>query len=639
MDIGKSHVLVWRTVAQAAILASVCKTRQVKYFSAKRVVEALVTLVAMAVLVPAVCAQSLAPLEYTVRFPSPSNHYAEIEMVVPTDGQSTVELMMAVWTPGSYLVREYAQHVEAVTAVTPDGRTLAVEKSRKNRWRVESPGLDRFTVNYRVYCRDMSVRTNWVESDFAMLNGAPTFLTIADSQPRPHDIRLELAPGWTESVTGLPGGERGLSHTYRAADFDTLVDSPIVLGNPATYEFAVEGVRHKLVNIGEGGIWDGSMSAAHIEDIVREGYETWRFFPYERFLFINMLTEAGGGLEHKNSTLLMGSRWTTRDRRRYLRWLETASHELFHAWNVKQLRPIALGPFDYEQEALTPSLWMVEGLTSYYGMLMVHRAGISTREEFFDSLSGNIEELQTTPGRLSQSAAESSFDAWIKYYRRNENSLNSSISYYTKGAVIGFLLDARIRQATQGRRSLDDAMRNAYEQYSDDQGFRPEEFEAVAAEVAGIELLNWFDRAVRSTDELDYEDALGWYGLAFKADEREDVPAWVGLNTRIDRTGRLIVTRVPRETPGYDAGFNVDDEIVGIDEYRVNSEDWSQRLGLYKPGDTVRVLVARREQLMELEVQLGEEPADEWKLVPVEEASAEQNRNLDAWLGSGRDVP
>ena len=538
----------------------------------------------MAIWVAGVGAQTLAPLEYTVRFPSPSSHYAEIEVVVPTDGQSTVELMMAVWTPGSYLVREYAQHVESVTAVTSDGRTLAIEKSRKNRWRVESPGLDQFTVNYRVYCRDMSVRTNWVESDFAMLNGAPTFLTVADSQPRPHDIRLELAPGWTESVTGLPPGEGGLNHTYRAADFDTLVDSPIVLGNPATYAFAVEGIQHKLVNIGEGGIWDGSMSATHIENIVREGYETWGFFPYERFLFINMLTEAGGGLEHKNSTLLMGSRWTTRDRRRYLRWLETASHELFHAWNVKQLRPIALGPFDYEQEVLTPSLWMVEGLTSYYGTLMVHRAGISTREEFFDSLSENIEELQTTPGRLSQSAAESSFDAWIKYYRRNENSLNSSISYYTKGAVIGFLLDARIRQATQGRRSLDDAMRNAYEQYSDDQGFRPEEFEAIAAEVAGIELLNWFDRAVRSTDELDYEEALGWYGLAFKADEREDVPAWVGLNTRIDRTGRLIVTRVPRETPGYDAGFNVDDEIVGIDEYRVNPEDWSQRLGLYKPG-------------------------------------------------------
>ena len=248
-----------------------CKTRQVKYLTGKGTVEVLVTFLAMTMWVPAVGAQSLAPLEYTVRFPSPSNHYAEIEMVVPTDGQSTVELMMAVWTPGSYLVREYAQHVEAVTAVTPDGRTLAVEKSRKNRWRVESPGIDRFTVNYRVYCRDMSVRTNWVESDFAMLNGAPTFLTIADSQPRPHDIRLELAPGWTESVTGLPRGERGLSHTYRASDFDTLVDSPIVLGNPATYEFAVEGVQHQLVNIGEGGIWDGSMSAAHIEDIVREG--------------------------------------------------------------------------------------------------------------------------------------------------------------------------------------------------------------------------------------------------------------------------------------------------------------------------------------------------------------------------------
>ena len=467
-------------------------------------------------------------------------------------------------------------------------------------------------MTYRVYCREMSVRTNWVEADFAMLNGASTFLTPADAAPRPHDIRIELAPGWTESVTALPPAPDGRPHSYRAADFDTLVDSPILTGNPATYAFTVEGTPHALVNVGEGGVWDGPTAAADVERIVREQHRTWGFFPYERYLFLNMLVEASGGLEHRNSTLLMTSRWITRDRRRYLRWLGTVSHELFHAWNVKQLRPAALGPFDYEREAFTPSLWMVEGLTSYYGPLAVHRAGISTREEFLEALSGQIEALQTTPGRLVQPVVDASYDAWIKYYRRNENSPNTTISYYTKGAVIGFLLDARVREATGGQRSLDDVLKAAYARYSGERGFRPGEFEAVASAVAGVDLGGWFDRAVRSTDELDYGPALAWYGLEFAPDARGDedapAPAWLGLGTRVDR-GRLLVAGVRRGTPGYEAGFNVGDEILAIGDYRVGPEAWRQRLDLYRAGDAVTILVARRERLMRLDARFGEPPA------------------------------
>ena len=578
-------------------------------------------------------AQSLDPISYTVRFPAPATHYAEVEAVVPADGREAIELMMAAWTPGSYLIREYARQVEAVRAAGSDGETLAVVKSNKNRWRIETAGADRVAVTYRVYCREMSVRTNWVEADFAMLNGASTFLTLADAVPRRHDVRIELPAGWSESVTALPPAPDGRPHSYRAADFDTLVDSPIVAGNPATYAFAVEGTPHALVNLGEGGVWDGPTAAADIERIVREQHRTWGFFPYEHYLFLNLLVEAGGGLEHKDSTLLMTSRWTTRDRRRYLRWLGTASHELFHAWNVKQLRPATLGPFDYEREAFTPSLWMVEGLTSYYGPLLVHRAGISTREEFLEALSGQIETLQTTPGRLVQSVAEASYDAWIKFYRPNENSRNTTISYYTKGAVIGFLLDAQVREATDGRRSLDDVMKTAYARYSGDRGFRPGEFEAVASEVAGVDLRNWFDRAIRSTDELDYEPALDWYGLEFASDARpaEHATAWLGLDTRADR-GRLLVTGVRRGTPGYQAGFNVGDEVLAIDDYRVQPEAWERRLDLYRAGDEVVVLVARRERLIRLDARFGERPLEGWRLRPVESPSLVQAENLETWL-------
>ena len=453
------------------------------------------------------------PIKYTLRFPAPHTHYVEVEAVVPTGGQPQVELMMAVWTPGSYLVREYARNVEGVSAQTPDHQPLRVDKSRKNRWRVQTGGAPTVLVAYRVYAREMSVRTNWVEDGFALLNGAPTFLTLVETTTRPHEVRLVLPPTWSTTMTSLPAVSEGEAHTYLAADFDTLVDSPIVTGNPAVYEFDLDGTPHYLVNVDEGGVWDGPRSAKDVETIVGEHRRMWGFLPYDRYLFLNMITEAGGALEHRNSTVLMTSRWRAGTSRGYLGWLNTVSHEYFHAWNAKRLRPVELGPFDYESEVYTKSLWIVEGLTEYYSDLALHRAGLSTQVQYLASLSGQIGQLQTTPGRLVQPIEQASYDAWIEYYRPDENSPNTAVSYYTKGAVLGFLLDARIRKATAGAKSLDNVMRLAYQRYAGDRGFTPEQFRATAEEVAGRDLSAWFVTVLETTAELDYTEALDWFGL------------------------------------------------------------------------------------------------------------------------------
>ncbi len=429
-------------------------------------------------------------IRYTVSFPAPQTNYFDVSAVVPADGRPEVELMMAVWTPGSYLIREYSRNVESVTATGQGGRALAIEKSDKNRWRVATGGAPSVTVKYRVYAREMSVRTNWVEADFAMINGAPTFMTLVGGLQRPHEVVIEPARAWRTSMTSLaplPGG----SHRYRAADYDELVDSPILIGNPAVYEFTVDDKKHYLANIGESGVFDGAKAAKDLEAIVREQRRFWGSLPYDRYIVMNVLTAvpgqiAGGGLEHKNSTLLIAGRWATRTRQSYLAWLELASHEIFHAWNVKRLRPVELGPFDYENENFTRSLWLVEGVTDYYSELLVHRAGLSTPVEYLDALSNKIEEVQTTPGRTVQSAELASQDAWIKYYRPDENSPNSSVSYYSKGAVLGFVLDAKIRKATAGAKSLDDVMRAAYQKFSGSRGYTPDEFRAVAEQVAGV---------------------------------------------------------------------------------------------------------------------------------------------------------
>jgi predicted metalloprotease with PDZ domain len=607
-----------------------------------RLAMALTMALTMTITAGTLSAQTAAAVRYTVRFPDPQTHYISVEAHFPVaSGRTNVEVFMPVWTPGSYLIREYARNVENIAVTGDRGQALPFAKSRKNRWRIETQGTKEIRLTYRVYCREMSVRTNWVESSFALLNGAPTFITLVDGLRLPHEVQLELPAAWKTSISGLAEGSQ--PNRYLAPDYDTLVDSPILAGNPAVYRFEVDGIPHYLVNQGEDGVWDGARSVADLEKIVRQYRAMWGSLPYRKYVFLNMITEAGGGLEHKNSACLMTSRWATGTRRTYVNWLSLASHEYFHAWNIKRLRPVELGPFDYESENPTKSLWVSEGFTDYYGLLMVHRAGLSTRLEYLgngtdaapDSLSTVVNTLQTTPGRLVQSAEQSSYDAWIKLYRPDENSRNTTISYYTKGAVVGWLLDARIRHATHGAKTLDDLMRLTFAKYSGDRGFSPDEFKAAADEIAGTSLREFFERAVESTGELDYTEVLDWFGLRFRQPPVGPKKAWLGAETKIDN-GRLVIARVPRETPAFDAGLNVDDEIIALGDFRVRADQVAQRLENYHPGDKVSVLVARRDKLMRIDVTFGEEPPKKWQPEIRPDASPEQKQHLEAWLGNER---
>jgi predicted metalloprotease with PDZ domain len=578
-------------------------------------------------------AQGPEPIRYTLRFPAPHTHYVEVEAIYPTGGRPAVDLFMAVWTPGSYLVREYERHVENVSAQGAGGRALRVEKTAKNRWRVESGGAPSVTLRYRVYGREMTVRNNWIETAFAMINGAPTFISLVEPQrvARPHDVRLELAAGWKAAATALMPVP-GQPQTYRAEDFDTLVDSPILIGNPVVREFQVAGKRHYLVLEGEPQFFDIDRAAKDVQKIVEaSGQIMGNRFDYPHYYFLNVVTDAGGGLEHKNSFLVMTGRYTTRSHRAYLGWLGLVAHEYFHNWNVKRLRPIELGPFDYENEVHSKALWVAEGFTDYYAGLIVKRAGLSTRDEYFDELSGQIEAVQNTPGRLVTSVDMASFDTWIKQYRPDENTANTTINYYPKGAVIAFLLDGKIRRATNGAKSLDDAMRLAYQRYSGDKGFTLEQFYDAMSETAGTSLRPWFTEVVETTNELDYREALDWFGLRF----RPAAPtgrAWFGALTRND-AGRLVVTGVRRATPAYDAGLNVDDEILAIDDVRVRADALTTRLEQYRPGDKIALLVGRRDKLLRLDVTLGNEPGRAFRIEAAPNATEAQKQHLAAWIG------
>ena len=336
-------------------------------------------------------------------------------------------------------------------------------------------------------------------------------------------------------MTALDAAPDGLPNHFRADDYDTLADSPIVAGKLFVREFEVEGSRHYVVDAGDVGKWDGARAAQDLERIVRQNHRFWCLLPFKRYVFLNVFRQGGGGLEHKSSTLLTSSPGGDASTKGYASWLTFVCHEYIHAFNVKRLRPAELDTFDYEKPPRTASLWVSEGLTCYYDEILTARAGLRSSEDVLAGLSSKIQRLQKSPGRLVQSLERASLEVWgtpTSGLPRDDSV--DTVSYYVKGPIVGFLLDAKIQQATGGRKSLDDVMRLAYQRYSGEHGFTPEQFQMTTEEVAGVDLKGWFHRAVSSTEELDYSEALEWYGL--QLGPKDDAARMWQLETRPDST-------------------------------------------------------------------------------------------------------
>ncbi len=474
---------------------------------------ALLLCLATAAWAPAASAQQ--PVSYTLSAPDAAAHVASVRAIVPTGGHASVEMMMPIWTPGYYVVMDYAKNVHDFTAHTPGGAALKVTRPMPDRWRIETSGSPTVVITYRVTADRGFVASDYVGTDMWTLNGAPTFMMLVGDQRGPYEVRLDdLPPGWSATSSMDPAPDGAKSH-WIAATYDELVDSPIVAGRLSVKTFTVDGKPHYLVDVGQVGDFDAARAAADLKKIVEQDYLFWGFLPYKRYVFENVFRRGGGGLEHKSSTMLTSWASATSSPAQYVRWLDFVSHEYFHAFNVKRLRPVELGPFDYESAPRTPSLWEAEGLTTYFADIFVARAGLCTTQDFLADLSSSIRAVQTSPGRLVQTLDQASLDVWGEGGSGIGQNRDSTVSYYDKGVAVGFLLDARIRHDTDGRKGLGDVMRLAYERYSGARGYTPEQFQRTADEVAGRSLGGFFHRVLATTEELDYQEALHWFGLRF----------------------------------------------------------------------------------------------------------------------------
>ncbi len=462
----------------------------------------------------ALWAQLGAPITYAVTFPNRAAHFAHVEVQLPTDAQPAVELMMAVWSPGYYKVENYAVNVDSVRAWGPEGNPLAVQRVRGNHWQVETGGAPSVRVSYRVKADRQFVTADWVGDSIIVLNGAPTFMTLVGGESRPAVVDLTLPPGWM-SATSLDTASDGVADHYQAENYDELVDSPIMAGHLQWVQFSMAGRTHALVNGGQVDDFNAEQAGRALLRMVGETYRFWGFLPYKRYLFLNWFHPGGGGLEHKGSSMLTSNAKTLETPAGFQDWLAFVTHEYFHAFNVKRLRPVALGPFDYENPPSTPSLWIAEGLTTYYADLVDARAGLVRQQDWLEMMSKLIAQLQNTPGRQVQTLSQASLDVWNSEASGVKMDQTKTVSYYTKGPVVGLLLDAHIRTLTNDSASLDDVMRAAYAKYSGAQGYTPEQFQQVADSVAHTDLSDWFHKALDSTDELDYQEMLDWFGLKF----------------------------------------------------------------------------------------------------------------------------
>ncbi|HJS24080.1 MAG TPA: PDZ domain-containing protein [Pyrinomonadaceae bacterium] len=540
-------------------------------------------------------------ISFTVAMPRPHTHLLEVDVAVKrtASGPQEERLVMPVWTPGSYMVREFARNVQDFAATDAANQSLKWEKTNKNTWRIVTNGAREWHARYRVYANELSVRTSELNSNHAFWNNANILMYLEGFLKSPSTVRV-VAPDVWKVATGLPA-VLGQKNTFRAENFDVLYDSPFEVSNFKTLIFNVKGVAHRIVIDGEGN-YDPERMRRDVQKIVETQVELMGGeIPYRDYTFIlHLRADAGGGLEHLNSTALgyprFGFRIETGDRatssapitaaapqRDYRGFLSLVSHEFFHLWNVKRIRPDALGPFDYTQENYTKNLWVAEGITDYYADLTLRRADLVSENEFLGATVRSIQSLQNTPGRLEQSVEESSFDSWIKFYRPDENSLNSQISYYDKGAILGLLLDLEIRKRSNGAKSLDDVMRYLYaEFFKKDRNYSPLDFQKASELIAGTSLEEFFNRFVRGTEELDYNSAFEAVGL------RLDTNAPPGSNAVADRAffgadvtqeeDRLMVRRVYAGSPAYEQGLNAGDQIVALDNMRVTSSFFNTRL-------------------------------------------------------------
>lgn len=574
-----------------------------------------------------------AAVNYILKFEAPQTHYTEVEMHVSNWNAGQLTLKLPVWTPGSYLVREFSRHVESFEAKDKSGKKLEVTRTSKNAWTINTQNVKDIIVNYKVYAFELSVRTSFIDAEHAYLNGTSIFMYADELMKEECIVEVRPWKDWKIISVALDRVKDSDPWKVKAPDYDVLVDSPFEIGNHKLLTYTVAGIPHEIAMFGEAN-YDPVKIVNDFKKISEECLRIFGEHPCKRYLFIvHNLPSGGGGLEHLNSTTLQMSRWNYTSSSSYNGFLSLVAHEYFHLWNVKRLRPAPLGPFNYDAENYTSLLYFAEGFTAYYDDLITRRCGYYSADEYLDILSGSFSYTDNIPGGRVLSVADAGFDAWIKFYRPHENSSNSAVSYYTKGSVIAALVDFIILESSNGSKNIDDLMRYMYSEYykKQNRGFTDREFIDAVNHVSGKNNDAFFQKYVYGTEKIPFPEFVIKTGLRITdLNEKNNSPS-TGITTSFS-SGKLIVTGVERNSPAWNAGINVNDELLAVDDLRL-ADDMNRFLNMKKVGDAVKFTVTRAGFIKTIPLTLQRSPSVKYKLEPDPSASEDAKKRLEIWLG------
>ncbi|GGP18568.1 M61 family metallopeptidase [Silvimonas iriomotensis] len=585
-------------------------------------------------------------------------HYFDVTLSIDKPDANGQTVWLPVWIPGSYLVREFARNLIEISA-SCKGKPVALTKLDKHSWQAE-PVKGKLEISYRVYAWDLSVRGAYLDESRGFFNGTSTFLAVKGQEHQPCTVEL-LAPAGVQwhvatslPVDGARAGEFGL---YKAGDYDELIDHPVEMGNFSDIRFKACGVPHEVVIAGRHRT-DMKRLKRDLKKICE--YQIKLFgepAPFERYVFMSMVTGDGyGGLEHRASTALMVSRddlplaHETAVKAGYRQYLGLCSHEYFHTWNVKRIKPAAYAPYDLYSENYTRLLWAFEGITSYYDDLTLVRTGLITEQEYFDLLAQTLTGVERGAGRKRQNLEEASLDAWVKYYRQDENSPNVIVSYYTKGALAALCLDLTIRQHSKGKKSLDDVMRALWQRFGKDfysnkggKGVGEAEWEQIASEVAGVDLKAFFDLALRSTEALPVASLLAQVGVATqlrvtaggtdKGGWKDITAPGNSIGARLTgEAGGVKLTHVLDGGAAQQAGLAAGDVLIALNGLRITAGNLDTALGSYVAGTEVEIHAFRRDELHVRQLTVQVAGQDTWGLRAAQDADAAAIAARKAWL-------
>ncbi len=572
-------------------------------------------------------------------------HYLTIAVRFNAPESDHCDLRMAAWLPGAYRVSDFAKNIESFAAFNQENRELDWCKTDKQTWRIFSQPGDRITVRYQAYSFRLEDDSSYVCEDFSIINPGYSLPAVMPYYDRVCLLKINMPDQWKRISTGMERPDESKA-VFRAENYEALVDFPMLLGNHLHREFYVQGILHEVAIEGSGNI-DVDQFVADLEKITAVEIEMMRHVPYDRYVFQLLITNKDAGLEHRNSTLIFVKRFDFKPRKKYLEAITIFSHELFHAWNVKALKPRPYVHMQYSREVYTDLLWFSEGFTNYYQDIFLLRAEICTLEEFTRKMARTVKRYLSIPGRLYQSASESSWDAWIKYYQHDPNTNNSAVSYYLKGSLIALLLDIKLLSETNGKHNLDDLMRKLYQEkyvLHGDIGFTYADFKEAANALAGKDLSEFFLQTIEKAGELPFDEYFSRVGLKLTTEEKsdgnhdeEDSGAYIGCRLN-ERNGRLEVYSVERDGPGQLSGLSAGDEIIAMDGFRLGGKtDLEERLATKSPGTRTVLLISRNGEIKETEVLLGQKPPAEYKLIPDEEADDQKKELFRQWLNHSWD--